>query len=147
MKDIYQTKNFKPDLKPEKVVVDIIDDDDRSFVELLCEKGFNTEAALGYAMDDEDFYKELLETYIGEEGDKRADIRKNYEEKNWHEYQILVHALKSSSRTIGADELSEKALAQEMAAKNGDTDVIHAGYDEMMSDYEAVMEMIRDVLA
>jgi UDP-glucose 6-dehydrogenase len=28
MKDIYQTKNFKPDLKPEKVVVDIIDDDD-----------------------------------------------------------------------------------------------------------------------
>lgn len=122
-------------------------DDDRSFVELLCEKGFNTEAALGYAMDDEDFYKELLETYIGEEGDKRADIRKNYEEKNWHEYQILVHALKSSSRTIGADELSEKALAQEMATKNGDTDVIHAGYDEMMSDYEAVMEMIRDVLA
>ena len=34
-----------------------------------------------------------------------------------------------------------------VSVKNGDTDVIHAGYDEMMADYEAVMEMIRSILA
>ena len=117
-----------------------------SFMDKLRAKGFNVEAALGYAMDDEDFYKELLETYIDEEGDKRAGISKYFEEKNWHEYQILVHALKSSSRTIGADKLSAMALAQENAAREQNEEAILAGYDEMMAESEKVIGMIREAL-
>ena len=44
--------------------------------------------------------------------------------KNWKEYTVKVHALKSTSLLIGAKELSDEALALEMAGKSGDEDYI-----------------------
>ena len=37
-----------------------------------------------------------------------SQIREKYKEEDWKNYTIMVHALKSTARMIGAMELSEK---------------------------------------
>ena len=61
-------------------------------------------------------------------------------------YRIQVHALKSTSRTIGATALSDEALALENAAKSGDIEYITGNTERVLTDYNAVLEQIRAVL-
>ena len=106
-----------------------------SFTDRLAMAGFNIESAHSYTMDDDEFYMELLETFVSGESEKAESIRKFYEEEDWKNYQITVHGLKSAARTIGDDTLADLALAQEMAAKEGRIEDIRAGVDELISTY------------
>ena len=45
-------------------------------------------------------------------------IESYYNEKDWHNYNIKVHALKSSARLIGADALSSRAFSLEVASED-----------------------------
>ena len=118
----------------------------KSFVEKLSGCGFNVSAAMGYAMDDEEFYLELLNTFLDEKDKKEEQIRKAYSEGRTDDYRIYVHALKSSSRTIGADKLADMALAQENAAKQGDDAAISEGVEPLMSKYSETAHIIREAL-
>ena len=106
-----------------------------SFTDRLAMAGFNIESAHSYTMDDDEFYMELLETFVSGESEKTESIRKFYEEGDWKNYQITVHGLKSAARTIGDDTLADLALAQEMAAKEGRIEDIRAGVDELIATY------------
>lgn len=68
------------------------------------------------------------------------------ESKDWDNYRILVHALKSTSLTIGAVSLSEGAKALEMAAKDGDVDYILSHNQEVMEKYTGLLNVLRKVL-
>ena len=109
-------------------------------------KGFNVDAAMTYCMDDEEFFRELLNTFIGSEQEKTEAITAFYKDKNWADYSTYVHALKSSARTMGADKLSKMALEQENASKNENIPVIIAGFDTMMEEYANVTSAIRIAL-
>lgn len=115
-------------------------------LEKLREDGFNVDAALGYCMDDEDFYIELLKTFANSAPEKREAITAFYSEENWKDYQVQVHALKSSSRTIGLDTLSDMALDQENAAGENDEKTIFSGYGDMMSEYDESVRKIKSIL-
>lgn len=115
-------------------------------LEKLREKGFNVEEGLGYAMEDPEFYKELIVTFIESSKDKRNLIRTHYSDRNWSDYKIQVHALKSAARTIGADTLSEMALEQENASKECDENVIDKGYEPLMAKYEQVVNDLVEIL-
>ena len=121
-------------------------DDGGTFVDRLAKAGFNIEEAHSFTMDDDEFYLELLETYINGIEEKEGGIRKSYEEKDWKNYQVLVHGLKSSSRTIGADHLADLALAQEMASKEQDVEKIDAGLEELLTTYHEITEVIRNAI-
>ena len=112
----------------------------------LREDGFNVDAALDYCMDDEDFYIELLKTFANSAPEKREAITAFYSEENWKDYQVQVHALKSSSRTIGLDTLSDMALDQENAAGENDEKTIFSGYGDMMSEYDESVRKIKSIL-
>lgn len=74
-----------------------------------------------------DFYKLI---------DKKAQYIKELEEaENWPVYTIEVHALKSSAKQIGANELSAKAAALEEAGNRRDEEKIHMMTDEMLVQY------------
>ncbi len=88
-------------------------------------------------MNDESFLLEVIETYVGE--DKREKLSKEYAAESWKNYQIYIHALKSTSLYIGAEELSEKAKALEGAAKDGDYAYIHGHHDEVMGEYKELL--------
>ena len=64
----------------------------------------------------------------------------------WKSYAIYVHALKSTSKTIGASQLSERALRLETAANALDGVTIRAEHARLLAEYEAVLQAVRSVL-
>lgn len=109
----------------------------------LREEGFNTQAGIAYCAGDEDFYIEMLQTFAGDYEEKSEAIKADFEKKDIADYQIRVHALKSTAKTIGADELSALALAQETAAKEQDTEAIEKDAGRLLSMYSDVVGKIR----
>ena len=69
-----------------------------------------------------------------------------YRNKDLKNYEIRVHALKSTSKTIGAHELSEKAKTLEYAAKEGNTALLEAENDGMLKAYEELVKNIEEIL-
>ena len=65
--------------------------------------------------------------------DAKADEIKNlYEEGNYKDYTVKVHALKSSARIVGLTELSQMAEALEAAGDADDTDTICNGTQPLL---------------
>lgn len=104
----------------------------------------DTETGLTYCAGEEEFYQEMLVSYLN--NDKRQDVKEAFEKENIDGYRILVHALKSTSLTIGAVEVSEKAKALEMAAKNQDWDFVQKNHEELLKQYETLLERIDKVI-
>lgn len=100
-------------------------------------EGLDVGIGLSYCMNDEDFYVEMIQEYL--KADKTQKGNQFLAEKDWNNYETIVHSLKSTSHTIGAVPLSEEAKALEMAAKEGDENYI-------MSHHSAVMEKYRNLL-
>lgn len=100
----------------------------------------NTKAGMTYCMNEEDFYLEIIESFIQE--DKRKILNNEYAEESWENYQVYMHALKSTSLTIGADELSGHAKALELAVKEADYPYIHEHHVEVMEEYGRLMEQL-----
>lgn len=98
----------------------------------------DTDMGLGYCCDSEEFYREMIVTYI--ENRKTGTLDEAFREEDWENYRISVHALKSTSLSIGAAALSEQAKALEMAAKENRIDDIRAGHPSMMADYQKLLE-------
>ena len=68
--------------------------------------------------------------------DKKADhIMECYITEDWKAYTIDVHALKSSSKQIGAMELSELAARLEKAGNEGNLNLIRTYTDNMIYKY------------
>lgn len=97
---------------------------------------------LSYCMDDMGFYEEMLKEYL--KGDKRIPMKQFYEEEDWENYRITVHALKSTSLTIGALELSEQAKGLELAVKGADTDYVRAHHAEVIEKYTLLYDSLAE---
>ena len=121
-------------------------EEEGSFVDKLAAAGFNIEGAHSYTMDDDEFYLELLETYVNGAQEKGEGIKKFYDEKDWKNYQIAVHGLKSSSRTIGADRLADLAYEQELAAKEENVSTIDEGVDKLLEEFRKITEEIKGAI-
>ena len=116
------------------------------FITDLRKSGIDTDAGLKYCVGDKDFYKSLLIQFASEAADKIASMKKYHSLKDWHNYEILVHALKSTSKMIGIYDLSEKAKSLEMAAKNNDETYILGNHEAMIKDYDDITAVIREQL-
>lgn len=104
----------------------------------------DTETGMSYCCDDEEFYREMLSSYISNE--KYEDILDFYEKEDWDNYRIQVHALKSTSLSIGANEVSEQAKKLEQAAKEGDIAYIQEHHEEVMNQYKELLSKLKKVL-
>ena len=58
-----------------------------------------------FCQQKEDLYCSLLQEFEAASRENTKALNRYFEEKDWKNYVILVHTVKSSSRTIGADEL------------------------------------------
>lgn len=68
--------------------------------------------------------------------EKKAKLIKTLEEaENWTDFTIEVHALKSSSKQIGAIALSERAAALEKAGNARDSEFIHKNTGRLLEKY------------
>lgn len=102
---------------------------------------FDAETGVFYTGGDEEAYLEILEIYVNKAKEKQNYIQKLFEEKSWKNYVIEVHALKSTSLTIGSKPLSELAKELELAGKNDNFRLIEEKHASMIELYEKVAEI------
>ena len=112
--------------------------------ERLEQAGVNTELGLDYCAGDEDFYREMLRMFCAQSGEKRAEIAALYENANWPDYAVKVHALKSTSLTIGAEALSAQAKALELAGKSGDEAFIREHHGARLQAYDGLCAQLME---
>ena len=105
------------------------------FIDELAAAGLDTASALGYCMDDTELYSTLLEQIAGDYPEKSAKLSGFLADGDLRGYEILVHALKSNMKTVGANQLSEKAKALELAAKEKRAGFITENHSELMRRY------------
>ena len=130
--------------EPEEIEVKPADEKD--FIVELRKSGIDTDAGLKYCVGDKEFYKSLLVQFASESLDKIASMKNYYQLRDWHNYEILVHALKSTSKMIGVSDLSEKAKALEKAAKENEEGFILANHETMIREYGRITAEVKDKL-
>lgn len=96
---------------------------------------------LAYCMNDQKFYKEMLGEYVS--ADKTEELMEAFSKEDFEYYRITVHAVKSTSLTIGAIKVSEDAKALEMACKGGDFDFVKKNHEAFIQKYTALIRLLR----
>lgn len=104
--------------------------------------GLDTKYALSL-IDDEELYLSILKEYYKAVNRKSELITKYEGQEDVKNYTVEVHALKSSSKQIGAMELSALAARLEKAGKEEDLAFIHQNTGELMEKYSQVKRCIQ----
>lgn len=104
----------------------------------------DTQTGMMYCMNDESFYIEIINEFIS--SDKREKLNEFYSANNINDYRINAHALKSSSLSIGAAELSEAAKALEFAAKDNDTAFIAEHHAPLIEMYGKLLDELKAIV-
>ena len=105
----------------------------------------NLMAGLGYCMESKEFYLDTLKGYV--QADKREELQKAYDAEDYENYRIIVHSIKSTSLTIGAQVTSEHAKALEFAARDGDIELIKKRHDVFIDEYISTIDGVVGILS
>lgn len=102
----------------------------------LREEGIDPEEGLRFMGGSEPQYIEILRLFVEDAGKKMEKLSGRLASSDMKEYGILVHAIKSNARSIGADRLADMAFELEKAAKAGDQVFIAAHHDEFELEWQ-----------
>ena len=106
--------------------------------------GIDPETGLRYCRRDEALYGSLLEEYARGAEEKLRSMEQAKTEQDWQNYAIQAHALKSTSRTIGAEDLAGFAAEMEKAANDQNAAAVSEGHDRMAARVAEVISAIRE---
>ena len=95
---------------------------------------------------DADDYLFAIETYLVSIDAKADQIEENWKNEDYDDYILNVHSLKSTSVAIGAIDLSEKAKKLEMAAKNGEEEMIRQETPTLLRDYRELKDILKTII-
>ncbi len=107
------------------------------------DKEFDMESGVGRCggMDN---YEKIAQLFHNSAKENMEKIEFFYREKDWKNYTVLVHALKSSALYVGAANLSEQAKNLESAAKEGRTEYIENHQVKLMELYQRLLSRMED---
>lgn len=108
--------------------------------------GLKTNDALIYCGGDEAFYLELLNDYSSSAEDKISKLEDFLAEGDLKAYKILIHSIKSTSKTIGSMEMYESALSLENAAAEGRLDYIESNHSKTIDELRSLSKKITEIL-
>lgn len=94
-------------------------------------------------LGNEKLFWSVLKDYYKVIDKKSKHIQALMEQEDWAGYTIEVHALKSSSKQIGAVSLAQKAAAMEEAGNARDIARIRRCTDEMLQQYRAYLPVLQ----
>lgn len=138
-------RKYIPQEKQEKyepeIEEDIQDENDDVFSNM---KGIDKKSAMTYVGGSISDYIDLAKVYYETGLKYREDLVKYHDEKDWKNYAILTHSIKSTSKTIGASDLSEIAFKEEVAAKAEDINTIEQYHETLLKEYSRVLKMIEN---
>ncbi len=110
----------------------------------LARAGLDTASALRYCQDDAELYRLLLQEYVTEAPVKTEKLQKSFDSGAARDYAIVVHSLKSTSRTIGAADFAERAALLEKAADREQWDILREGHTGLLEGYRELVTLISD---
>ena len=100
----------------------------------------DTETGLKYCLHDEDFYLEIIKTYVFEIRLER--LREAFVSEDWKSYRINIHAIKSTSINIGAMKMWEEARKMETAVADGDIQFVKENHPRIVKQYKKLIQNI-----
>lgn len=135
---VSKIRKWLPDYKIKKCTNSNLDN---KVDEIIKIDGLDVSVGLSYTQT-EKIYKKALRDYY-RDIDKKSDLIEKYAKNNLiHEYTIEVHALKSSSKIIGAVELSNMARDLEEAGNNNDIDKIKNETPKLIKLYRSYLSVL-----
>ena len=100
-------------------------------------EGLDTEQGILYC-NGKEAYITILRAYCEDWEGAGALAEQSFEDKDWKNYTIAVHGLKSAMFSIGANEVSEMAKQLEYAGKENRIAYIEEHHRELMDAYAAL---------
>lgn len=100
---------------------------------------------LGYCMEDKSFYMDMVKEYASSRRDK--ELRDFLAAEDFENYRISVHAVKSTSLTIGALDVSSQAKALEFACRDGKLDFVRENHEAFIAQYGDLLKKLESALA
>ena len=108
--------------------------------------GFNLSLAMKYCGGDENTFRNVLSKFIDGGYKYMKELPDLAKAGNFEDYRTIVHAIKSSSMAIGAEDLSKMAAEQEASAAAGDAAAVKGGLDALLKELERVVSYGRTML-
>ncbi len=120
----------------------IVTDEELSVVSLermLTPKGIDVGKGIVYC-NGKDRYIDILKSYCEENSESGILAEELFEKKDWKNYTIAVHGMKSSMRSIGASQISQLAADLEAAGHKGDIQYIIENHNRLISQYKKLFD-------
>ena len=139
------------EFEPEEEFIEFYPDDEGDTFECgdskvslsrLRKMGIQVDEGIAYAAGDADFYLEILEDFCKGFSEKSKQLQSFCEDEDMKNYEVLIHAIKSNARSIGAEELRVLAAKLEDAASEGRMDIIKADHKVFMERYKETVRLI-----
>ena len=134
----------------EKIPEEKISDEKISDEKNSEEKFIDVELGMSYCGDMEEMYKEFVKMFCDRREEVTEKLKNAFENENWKDYTTFIHALKSSSLSVGGKILSEQAKALEMAGHeflNGDEsklNYIRENHEKAIELYEKFVDEAKE---
>jgi len=109
-------------------------------------EGLNTEKGIFFSGGTERVYLETLEIFYKDGVEKIESIKECLNNNDLNLYTIHVHALKTASANVGADELSKAAALLEQAGERRDKTYIESYTSALLVSLETILNNIMNVL-
>ena len=93
-----------------------------------------------------DAYLDTLKIFAEAVASGAKELAGFYNAEDWKNYTTKVHALKSSARVIGADELSERARRLEDAGNSGRVEAIAEETEPLLEVYRSFAEKLSPLI-
>lgn len=110
-------------------------------------RGIDETVGLQYAGEDEELYREILTDYADGIEEQAQAVERALAAEDIETFTIEVHSLKSTSRTIGAQELSDQAKELEEYGKRCDWEQIRIKTPGLLTAYRELYPVIRSYCA
>jgi HPt (histidine-containing phosphotransfer) domain-containing protein len=113
-------------------------------ISFLKEKGIDTDAGLEYTGGQEKYISALRRFYKGFD-DGRTKLEGYLGAGDMDNYKVVVHALKSNAKMLGAMELSKGFESLEEASARGDISFVRVNSPQIMREYEELVLLLGPV--
>lgn len=123
----------------------IIEDSKTYNKDILLNNGVDLDKSLEL-LGDMDTFNETISDFLNESMNRLKLIAEYKNNGDMPNYAILVHAMKSDSKYLGFTKLAELSFNHEMASKDNNQKYVDDNYEELMSEAERIISLIKKYL-
>jgi len=100
-------------------------------------------SGLDYCDGDEEMYREMVRSFCAQGEKYVLELAKCFSERDWKNYRVIVHSLKSTALVIGANSFSEHAKKLERAAKDNQESLLLAEGEAFFKEYTELLNLLK----